>query len=374
MRVALDLRMVRHTGIGAYLRGLVPRLSAPDLELLLLVPAGLAPPEPIPVGATVVEWRDAPAVYSPREQWAYAAVLAGRDVDLLHVPHFHAPILGGPPLVVTIHDIVFRRFPEELPHPGKRAWAQAMLAIVVRRARRILTDSRFVADELVVGMGVPSEKVIPAPLGVPAPAGPPPGPAEVRAVRERFGLPEDFVLSVGMQRPRKNLVRLVRAFARSGLARRGVVLALAGPPDPRGREVADEVVRRNLAGSVTTLGFVSDPELAALYAGARLLAFPSLYEGFGFPAVEAMAAGLPVAAARAGSLPEVCGEAAEWFDPEDVDGMAGALARVHDDAGLRSRLVAAGRGRVEGGLSWARAAEATIRAYREALGAPLTAR
>lgn len=369
-RVVLDARMADHTGIGRYVRRLAERLTLvdPQLELVWLAPDGILPPSPRPDRLIPARWDDPPAIYSPREQWAVAAALAPWGADLLHVPHFNAPVLAGIPMVVTVHDLVFLHCPDECPGLAARIYAETMYRLVAARARRLLTDSRAVAEDLVATLGVAREKIVPCLLGGP-PAAPPPSPEALAAARERYGLPGPYLLSVGMQRPRKNLVRLVEAFAQSGLATRGHRLVLVGPEDPRGEPVGRAIAAAGLKDAVVRPGFVPEADLAALYAGARAFAFPSLLEGFGLPAVEAFMHGIPLAASRAPALPEVCGDAAEYFDPRDVAAMARALVRVADDEPRRAELVAHGRRRLAQ-LSWDVTALRTAKAYRQALELP----
>lgn len=368
MRVALDFRMANHTGIGTYLRSLLPHLSevGPDLEILLLVPDDVAPPSPLPPRVERARWEDAPAVYSREEQWAFAGLQERFGFDLLHVPHFQAPILAGPPMVVTIHDLVFLRFPDECPSYAHHLYARAMMPLVARRARRLLAVSETVARDVVARLGVPRHKVLAARSGAP-PLGP--VPEDAAAVRAKRGVKGRYLLSVGMQRPRKNLVRLVEAYRRAGLAEAGVQLVLAGPSDPRGADVGVAIRRHGLLGQVLQTGFLEQEELAAMYAGAEGLVNPALYEGFGFSPLEAWGYGLPVAASTGGALPEVCGDAAASFAPEDVDGMAAAMKVLVEHGERRDALIQAGRERRKQ-LTWTLAAEQTVRAYREALGIP----
>jgi glycosyltransferase involved in cell wall biosynthesis len=368
MRVALDFRMANHTGIGTYLRSLLPHLSEadPDLEVLLLIPDDVAPPSPLPPRVERARWADAPEVYSRDEQWAFSGLEERFHFDLLHVPHFQAPVLAGPPMVVTIHDLVFLRFPEECPSYAHHLYARAMMPLVARRARRLLAVSETVARDVVERLGVPRHKVLAARSGAPPVA---PVPEDAEALREKHGVKGRYLLSVGMQRPRKNLVRLVEAYQSTGLADEGVQLVLAGPTDPRGAEVGVAIRRHGLVGQVLQTGFLEQDDLAALYEGAEGLVNPALYEGFGFSPLEAWGYGLPVAASTGGALPEVCGDAAESFSPEDVAGMAAALRVLVTPGERRSALIQAGRDRREQ-LTWTMAAEQTARAYREALGIP----
>lgn len=369
MRVAIDYRMAEHTGIGQYLRQVLPATLAadPGLQLLLLVPDSVPPPSPLPARMEWARWGDAPEIYSWREQTGFAALQAEHGFDLLHVPHFQAPLLAGPPMVITIHDLIFLHFPEECPSLAARLYAKAALPLVARRARRVITVSHVVAEDVHETLGVCRSKVICAPSG-PPPAVATPDEAVRDAVRERVGIGPRYLLFAGMQRPRKNLVRLVEAYDESGLKDEGVHLVLAGPKDARGAAIATEIAGRGLRESVHQTGYLEAEDLHALYAGALGYVQPSLYEGFGFGPLDAWNHGLPVATSDAGAAPEVCGTAAIYFCPRDVAAMADALRTLALDEARRAELAAAGVARVRT-LDWRDAGRQTARAYREALGA-----
>ena len=253
------------------------------------------------------------------------------------------------PVAVTVLDMIHERYPEQFPPEDrtserKRHWVDA--------ADLVFTISQRTKDDLVSVFSVPDEKVVAVHPGVSplAPAGP--------FDASRFG---DYLLYVGERGiGYKNFDGLVQAMARSEVARGCNLVCFGGRP-------ATAAERALLSGvgllERTTMVNGGDAELAALYAGARALVYPSKYEGFGFPPLEAMAAGCPVACARAGSLPEVAGDAALLFDPDDVDDIAAALDRIVADEGLRSRLLASGAARART-FTWERAAHGTVEAYR----------
>jgi glycosyltransferase involved in cell wall biosynthesis len=224
-----------------------------------------------------------------------------------------------------------------------------------------ITPSETVAEQVTAELGVPRDRIVVTPEAIRpgalcAPADDP------GQVARRLGVAGDYALFTGTLEPRKNLDRLLQAFARLGDLDLGLVVA--GPPgwgaDP-GRRAAE----LGVGGRVVFAGYLADGELAALLAGARAFAFPSIYEGFGLPPLEAMAAGVPVVAARAGSLPEVLGEAPFWCDPFDVDSIAAALRAAATDEGARAAAVRAGRVQA-GRYSWAETARLTLEAYRRA--------
>ncbi len=367
MRVALDFRMANHTGIGRSLRSVLPHLTAedPDLELLLLVPDDVDPPSPMPRNIERTRWINAPKPFSWDEQWAFEKLAKVHSFDLLHIPYFHAPLFSGPPTVLTVYDLAHIQFPEECPSYAAHLYAKNVLPLVARRARRLITPSHTVTDEIHLILGVPLSKITTAPLGAPTKIPSLPE-EEAREAREALGITGKYLLSVGMQRPRKNLVRLVRAFHRSHLQDVGVQLVLAGPKDPRGAEIAVEIRKLGLTQSVLQTDFVEDPVLGTLYAGAEGLIVPSLHEGFGFGPLEAWAHKLPVATAKAGALPEVCGTAVEYFDPLDEAAIARALNFLASASEDRLKLIDLGVKRRKQ-FDWKTTAQKMVEAYRLAL-------
>jgi glycosyltransferase involved in cell wall biosynthesis len=270
--------------------------------------------------------------------------LATGRVDVIHATTIIVPPRTAP-LVVTVHDLAFLREPQHFTAHGLRVFNRS-LDLVRRRADLVLVSSLATRDDA-LNAGLPAERLRHVPLGVDvAPADP--------AARARFGLDRPYVLFVGTLEPRKNLRRLVEAMGR---VRTDHVLAVAGldgwgdgaPP------VGDRV---------RLLGFVSDAERDALYAGADVFAYPSLQEGFGLPVAEAMAQGTPVVTSRGTSTEEVAAGAAVLIDPTDTDAIADGIERALADA---DRLRHAGRARAAE-LTWQRTADATLASYREVAG------
>ena len=274
------------------------------------------------------------------QAWEQLALpLAARGSELLLSPANLAP-LAGRGNVVVIHDVAPFREPDWFGR-AYGAWHRALIPRIARRARLLITPSEFVRDELVELFGLDPGRVRAIAPGVDSAFASPPAP---EPVLRRLGLAQPYVLALGTDSPRKNLGLLDRIAP--ALADAGLGVAIAGS----GRSY----LPASAPGSARRLGYVPDADLPALYAGAAAFAMPSLYEGFGLPCVEAMAAGTPVVAADRAALPEACGGAALLVDPDDADAFAAALLRA---AGLeRERLVEAGQARAAG-LSWARSAE-----------------
>jgi alpha-1,3-rhamnosyl/mannosyltransferase len=228
----------------------------------------------------------------------------------------------------------------------------------------VIAVSAATRADLLRHFRVPAERVVVIPEAVDAEFRPRPM-EEVQAVRQRYHLPEHYLLYLGINKQHKNLVRLVEAYAR---LEPGVpALVLAGREDPRYPQARQRAAELGLAERVRFPGDIANADLPALYSGAMLFVFPSLYEGFGLPPLEAMACGTPVACSQASSLPEVVGEATLRFDPYDVEAIAQGLRQAVQDEPLRKHLGEAGVARAAQ-FTWERAARETMRVYDEVTG------
>jgi len=301
-------------------------------------------------------------LFMPHEQIAWPGLLARARASLFHSPYIALPLLARLPLVMTVHDLIFERFPDYMPRRWLRECYRALTRWGVRRAAAVLTVSETSRGDIETYYPGSTGKVSVIGNAVDAAFHRETDPSRLAAVRARYRLPERFVLALGAGRPHKNLGMLVDALAQlePSLA---PALVLAGDADTR---FADEVQARvrvhKLDGRVVRAGSVREEDLATLYSLADLFIFPSLVEGFGLPVLEAMACGTPVAASTASSVPEVAGDAAIGFDPRDPAGLAAVVRRVLQDPALRADLAHRGLQRVPA-FSWDGVARSTLEVY-----------
>ncbi len=299
------------------------------------------------------------------EQTALPLLARRAGVDLVHSLASTAPVWGPFRRVVTVHDLIYARFPDA--HSGIRDKGMRLLVPAgARRSDRVIADSHSTRDDLVSMLGIDQRKIDVVPLGL----------GTVRRAeamteqetRERFGLGErPVLLSLSAKRPHKNLTALIGALALIPPESRPV-LVLPGYPTWHESELRERAASAGVADDVRFPPWVSGEELEGLWAIARVFVFPSLYEGFGLPVLEAMARGVPVACSNASSLPEVAGDAALLFDPTRETAIADAVQRLLSDLGAAEHLRAAGLLRAAS-FTWKRTAELTLASYERALAA-----
>jgi len=369
MRIAIDARKLRDFGIGTYIRNLVEQLARLDrtTEYVLLLP-----PADVPFAAGLGEnfrgVAETARPYSFGEQVRIPLAVARERIHLLHEPHYVLPTATRCRSVVTIHDCIHLRFPQYLPHRLATYYARAAMWSATRQADRILTVSEASKRDILQYFNIAPERVAVIYNALDARFSEPPDEAHMEQVRQRYQLEHPFVLYVGNIKPHKNLERLIAAFGRA---------RTDGPDDLRLIVIGDElsrypalrqaVHRHKLDKHVRFLGFQPAHTLIAFYRLARAFVFPSLYEGFGLPPLEAMACGTPVVTSNLSSLPEVAGGAAMLVDPYDIDAIADGIRRVVNDDTLRQDLRTRGLARVND-FSWEVAARKTQAIYLDVLG------
>ena len=374
MRIGIDYTAAvrQRAGIGRYTRNLVRALVEIDVtnRYLLFVadPGSKSKDEGWPAN---FQLRGVPVsdrwlhILWQRMRIPLPIQLVTGKLDLFHSPDFVLPPVGSAPALVTVHDLSFLRMPECFV-PGFAAYLRTAVSRAVRRAAHVLADSKSTRRDLVELLGVEETRVTVLYPGVEPRFRPVNDAEELARVRETYRLPAQFVLGLGTLQPRKNFAVLVAAYAKavrtSPAECRDLDLVIVGEKGWMFDDILSEASTTGVRERVHLVGFVADEHLPALYSLASVFAFPSLYEGFGLPVLEAMACGVPVIAANNSSLPEVAGEAAVLFDARDESALAQSLIRLQSDVGLRERLIAAGQLQA-GGFSWRRAAGELLKLY-----------
>ncbi len=374
MRVGIDYTSAvrQSAGIGRYTRGLIDALAAVDREnRYVLFSAGKDTratrwPSNFSYRALPLTDRHLSILWQRLRLPLPVELVTGR-VDIYHSPDFVLAPVWRARAVLTVHDLSFMRYPECSP-PPLLEYLMRSVPRSVRRADLVLADSESTRQDVVELLGIDPARVRTVYAGVEEHFSIMAPPDEAIRARQRYGITRPYILGVGTLQPRKNFTTLIRAYDRlrqeHGIPHQLVIAGGRGWLDAPIYATIDEL---SLREAVVLAGFVDDADLPALYQGADLFAFPSLYEGFGIPILEAMAGGTPVVTAQASSMPEVAGDAALLVSPLDVDALADAMWRLLDDAALRETLVFRGRQQVVK-FSWRHAAEALLAAYATLAG------
>jgi len=366
MRVAIDIRKLRDYGIGTYVRNIVTQLARLDHDTEYVL---ISRPDDLEftrgLGANFRGVVSTAGNYSVREQFGIPSIVRRERADLFHAPHYVLPPLLSCPSVVTIHDCIHLMFPQYLPNRLAYTYARAFMWMATHRSSHVLTVSEASKRDILRFYRIPPEKITVAYNAIDDRFHQRPAAEDIARVQERFQLHDPFVLYVGNIRPHKNIERLIEAFA---LVRTGPLastkLLIIGDEISKYPTLRRAVHQGKLHKHVRFLGFVGDQTLAALYRLATVFAFPSLYEGFGLPPLEAMASGTPVVTSNVSSLPEVVGDAAILVDPREPTAIAHGLRRALLDASLREQMRTRGLARA-GHYSWAQTTETILRIYRE---------
>jgi len=353
MDILLDTRMIGHSGIGTYLSGLLEGLGGRFRNRLTL----LGNPQYLNHFGYPVVPSDAP-VYGLKEQWQIRSLVNRLSPRLYHVPHFNAPLCLQPKLVVTIHDIIHLLYPQFSRRRMAYFYADFMIRRLSKRADAVITDSESTRGDL-LQRGFSKDKTVTIPLAAGSDFRPV-DQGRIGTVLLKYGLKPGYILYVGNIRKIKNVEGIIQAYKKLLRQNKFVApLVLVGENQMAGLQVETEV-------PIHWLGKVVAEDLAAIYCASGVFVFPSFYEGFGLPPLEAMQCGCPVIVSNRGSLPEVVGEAGACVDPLDVEGLANTISRVLTDSELRKEMIRKGIERARK-FAWKRTALETFDLYEKVL-------
>ena len=377
MTVGIDARSLRHqpTGVGRYVRNLLTSMTplldhsrsegTAGIDLRVYVPAGSA--GTVDGRVRVVEL--GAALLDNIVTWSHVRLplqLLRHPVDLLHAPFYTLPAFCPCPAVVTIHDITFDLHPEWYTRRARIAFGGFARASA-RKARHVLTVSERSRSDIIAAYGVPPDHVTAVPLAPDPLLKRVEDPSELGRVRAKYAQGSEYALHVGSITPRRNIGRLLDAFAAVRRRARDLVLVLAGRVEPPSGPIEADIRRRGLEGAVRVAGYVEAADLPALYSAASVVVYPSLYEGFGLPVIEAMACGVPALASTGSCFEDLVGDAALLIDPTDTAALEEGIWAILSDTTLRGRLIERGLARAAG-YTWERTARETLEVYRRAGG------
>lgn len=360
--------MVHHSGIGTYIREMVAamlRLSPHErqFEFRFLGDPQLLDHYGYFRRGGAIDALTCP-IYSLQEQLFFPY---SGEVDVFHFPHYNVPWRLRSPFFVTIHDLIHLLFPEVVGSKLKWLLGRSVLLRAARRAQAIFTVSEWSKRDIVESLGVPEEKVIVTPNAVGLGWHTVPD-EQVEWMREQLELPESYLLAVGVNKPHKNFAFLITSFLQwVKRSKEDVKLVICGMQRADTELLGRFVAEQDGAGRVIFVPYLEHGRLPALYQGAKALVFPSLYEGFGLPVLEAQRLGVPVLASNASCIPEVAGEGALYFDPHSSEQLTVRLDQLFSDEGL-GRVLAEKGHENERRFSWELSARRTLQVYREKLG------
>lgn len=393
MKIGIDARKILDFGIGTHIKNLIRYIPEFDPENEYFIFHYPEDKEYVPqTGSNIRLVADTSPKYSIRELIVLPVKMWQQRLDLFHATHYTLPPLRPCKGVVTIHDIIHLRFPEYLPNPAAYYYARGMMWAAAKSAKKVITVSECSKQDILRYLGVPEEKVevvyngidvkIPVVRKPPSVLPPEQTPGDLtdnleqqtpcdltdnRDLKEHFGIAREYILYLGNFMPHKNLDTLIKAY--SILKQRYKIshcLVLAGKNEKIRPKLQQLIKEQQLKNDVILTGFVEPDWLPVLYAQASLFVYPSLYEGFGLQALEAMAYCVPVALSNISALPEIAGDAALQFDPKSTESMAAALYKALTDQTLRASLIEKGKHRLQL-FSWQEMARKTVEIYRSVM-------
>ncbi len=369
-RIGIDARSYNWTGIGRYIRNIMQGVLATDHtnEYVVFLDHAAREHFVAPSGARVKVVEVECPHYSLKEQTTFLRTLQREKLDLVHFPHFNLPLLYRRPFVVTIHDLTLSFYPgKKMTSPIERLAYQVTIGNACRSAKGIIAVSENTKKDIIRLHRTAAEKISVIYEAVETQHYHQFDENAKVAVKSKYHITKPFLLYVGVWRNHKNVVGMLEGFKKT--LDRGVdaQLVITGKADPHYPEVLAYITEHNLSDAVILPGFVDEADLPTLFAAASGFVFPSFYEGFGLPPLEAMAAGTPVISSNMATMQEILGDAALYFDPQNTDAIATAMEQILQDHNLRETLRQKGLVQVQK-FSWQDAAKKTHDLYRHILG------
>jgi len=368
VRITIDIRKLHDFGIGTYVRNLLRELNKIDHDTDYILLCQHDNDDFLKqLGENFNTLVDRSGHYSLREQISIPIKVSHSSSDLFHVPHYVLPALIPCRSIATIHDCIHLLFPEYLKNRAAHLYAHTMNWAAIRKARRVLTVSESSKNDLLRLFNLPEERVDVIYNAIDERFYTSPPEEELEFVRERYQLNDRFLMYAGNAKPHKNLERLIQAFAllrKNGLD--DLKLLITGGEISQYATLRRTVHQFNLHKHVRFLGFQSESTLASLYRLADVFVFPSLYEGFGLPPLEAMASGTPVVVSNLSSLPEVVGDAGVQINPYDIESIADGIQQVLENPSQRKELITRGIARAKM-FSWNSSIKRVQQIYQEVI-------
>lgn len=367
-RIGIDVRKINDFGIGTHIQNIVKNMANIDSEHDFILFHHFSERDHLELDkSNFYHIVDRSPKYSLREHLSLPMKMKQYELDLYHSPHYVLPILHNCPTIVTIHDVIHLLFPHYLPSRMAHSYAKMMMFASTKAAVKVITVSQSSKRDIVRYLKIPPEKIEVIHNAVSDIFKPMDSHRLRKKIEENFGISGDYLLYVGNLMPHKNLKRLIYAYYR--LIRKlkfDVKLVIVGEGIPHYRELKMLTNDLGLKDKVMFLGFISKSWLPSLYNEAKVFVFPSQYEGFGLPPLEAMACGTPVVTSNTSSLPEVVSDAGLLIDPYNIDELVEAMERSITDQKLRHELIEKGLQRVKH-FSWERSARQTLKIYKDVL-------
>jgi len=360
LRIGIDVRMLGYSGIGTYIEGLIKGLTKIDRKNQYFLITNREESGSFPPNFEIK--RINARIFSVQEQWELYSLIEKEKLDIFHFPHFFSLFFCPCKMVVTIHDLIPLIFPNEFSIAA-RLYCRLMISHSLKKSKKIIAVSQNTKKDILNFFHTPEEKIEVIYEGVDEDFHPVTDRHLLSEIKSKYHIDAPFILYAGLRKPHKNLVSLIEAFRifkKSGSKEK---LVIAGKEDRR-YPLEQEIKKMGISQEVILTGHVSRQDLVLLYNAADIFIFPSLYEGFGLPVLEAMACGRPVIASNRSSIPEIAGDGAIFFDPYNVEEMARAIETVLNNESLRCSLVEKALKKA-GAFSWIETSKRTLRVYEE---------